>query len=294
MFKKTAIVASIGLALSATAQADYRWELGGAYSAGSIDTELHTPTGSSKNSNDTDIGEVFGTFYLWDVDTSKGPLAEAAFLDHSSSITLAASDGEVDFSDFDTQDGQTYGVSTRYVAEGPGWQLSGLLVDLGYERAEPGDRDIDIYNIGLGYYVTPKTTVIAGYEQTNLSNGGDVDSYRVDGKHLWSLSGDGAITAELGYGRTKVKDSDDVNTYLVAAKWYMNKNLGFGLGYENSDWNGYEVNSFNVSSEWFITESLEVALEYTYVDPDDISLPGKGNKLEIDSDAVTLGALYRF
>ncbi len=293
MFKKTAIVASIGLALSATAQADYRWELGGAYSAGSIDTELHTPTGSSKNSNDTDIGEVFGTFYLWDVDTSKGPLAEAAFLDHSSSITLAASDGEVDFSDFDTQDGQTYGVSTRYVAEGPGWQLSGLLVDLGYERAEPGDRDIDIYNIGLGYYVTPKTTVIAGYEQTNLSNGGDVDSYRVDGKHLWSLSGDGAITAELGYGRTKVKDSDDVNTYLVAAKWYMNKNLGFGLGYENSDWNGYEVNAFNVSSEWFITESFEVSLGYSYVSPDDIDI-FRDSKLEIDSDTVTLGALYRF
>lgn len=294
MFKKTAIVASIGLALSATAQADYRWELGGDYSIGSIDSELKTPTGSSKNSNDTDIGEVFGTFYLWDVDTSKGPLGEAAFLDHASSITLAASDGEVDFSDFNNKDGQTYSASSRYVAEGPGWQLSGLIVDLGYERAEPGDRDIDIYNVGVGYYVTPKTTVVAGYEQTNLSNGGDVDSYRVDGKHLWSLSGDGAITAELGYGRTSVKDNDDVNTYLVAGKWYLNKTLNFGLGYEISDWNGYEVNAFNVSSEWFITESLEVALEYSYVDPDDIDLPGKGNKLQIDSDAFTIGALYRF
>ena len=294
MFKKTAIVASIGLALSATAQADYRWELGGDYSIGSIDSELKTPTGSSKNSNDTDIGEVFGTFYLWDVDTSKGPLGEAAFLDHASSITLAASDGEVDFSDFNNKDGQTYSASSRYVAEGPGWQLSGLIVDLGYERAEPGDCDIDIYNVGVGYYVTPKTTVVAGYEQTNLSNGGDVDSYRVDGKHLWSLSGDGAITAELGYGRTSVKDNDDVNTYLVAGKWYLNKTLNFGLGYEISDWNGYEVNAFNVSSEWFITESLEVALEYRYVDPDDIDLPGKGNKLEVDSDAFTIGALYRF
>jgi len=293
MFKKTAIVASIGLALSATAQADYRWELGGDYSMGSIDSELKTPTGSSKNSNDTDIGEIFGTFYLWEVDTSKGPLKEAAFLDHSSSITLAASDGEVDFSDFDTQDGQTYGISTRYVAEGPGWQLSGLLIDLGYERAEPGDRDIDIYNVGLGYYVTPKTTVIVGYEQTNLSNGGDVDSYRVDGKHLWSLSGDGAITAELGYGRTKVKDNDDVNSYLVAAKWYMNKSIGFGLGYENTDWNGYEVDAINVTADWFITESFEVSLGYSYVNPDDIDV-FRDSKLEIDSDTFTLGALYRF
>ena len=292
MFKKTAIVASIGLALSATAQADYRWELGGAYTAGSVDSELKTPRGNTKNNNDTDIGEVYGTFYLWDVDTSKGPLGEAAFLDHASSITLGASDGEVDFSDFDNEDGQTYNISSRYVAEGPGWQLSGLIVDLGYERAEPGDRDIDIYNVGVGYYVTPKTTVVVGYEQTNLGNGGDVDSYRSDGKHLWSLDGDGAITAELGYGRTSVKDNHDVDTYMVAAKWYLNKRLGFGVGYENTDWNGYEVNAFNVSSEWFITEALAVSLEYTYQNPDDIKF--FEDKLEVDAEAFTIGALYRF
>ena len=298
MFKKTAIVAGIGLALSATAQADYRWELGGAYSHGSVDSELKTPNGTTKNDTDIDVGNIFGTFYLWEVDTSKGPLGEAAFLDHASSITLAATDGEVDFSDIDNQDGQNYAVSTRYVAEGPGWQLSGLIVDLGYERQEPGDQEIDIYNVGVGYYVTPKTTVVVGYEQTNVNDGGDVDTYRVDGKHLWSLSGDGAITAELGYGRTTIKNNDDVDAYLVAGKWYLNKSLSFGLGYENTDWNGYEVNTVSVSSEWFITESFEVSLAYSYESPDDIKVDlgdfGGRSKLEVDTETFTIGALYRF
>ena len=294
MFKKTAIVAGIGLALSATAQADYRWELGGAYSHGSVDSELKTPNGTTKNDTDIDVGNICGTFYLWEVDTSKGPLGEAAFLDHSSSITIGFTDGEVDFSDFDNDDGQNYSVSTRYVAEGPGWQLSGLIVDLGYERQEPGDQEIDIYNVGVGYYVTPKTTVVASYEQTNVNNGGDVDTYRLDGKHLWSLSGDGAITAELGYGRTTIKNLDDVDAYLVAGKWYLNKSLSFGLAYENTDLNGYEVNTGTVSSEWFITDALEVSLAYTYESPDDIKFRAENSKLEVDTETFTIGALYRF
>jgi len=202
-------VSPIGLALSATAHADYRWEIGSAYSAGSVDSELKTPNGSTKN-----------------------------------------------------------------------------------------DTDTDIYNVGVGYYATPKTTVVAGYKQTNVNNGGDVDSYRVDAKHLWSLSGDGAITAELGYGRTTIKDNDDVDAYLVAGKWYLNKSLSFGLGYENTDWNGYEVNTVSVSSEWFITESFEVSLAYAYENPDDIKVDfgdlGGRSKLEVDTETFTIGALYRF
>ena len=41
MFKKTAIIAGIGLALSATAQADYNWELGAGLAAGSVDTKIN-------------------------------------------------------------------------------------------------------------------------------------------------------------------------------------------------------------------------------------------------------------
>ena len=40
MFKKTALVAGIGLALSVTAQADYRWELGGDYTMGQTDSTI--------------------------------------------------------------------------------------------------------------------------------------------------------------------------------------------------------------------------------------------------------------
>jgi hypothetical protein len=52
----------------------------------------------------------------------------------------------------------------RYVAEGPGWKLSGFLVDLGFERAEMGDNKVDTWNVGLGKYITEHTTLVADYE----------------------------------------------------------------------------------------------------------------------------------
>ena len=185
MFKKTALVAAVGLALSVTAQAenDYRWELGGDYTRSTVDADVKSSAGNASDNIDADIGTVSGTFYLTPVDTSKGPLAEAAFLDHASNITLAFTDGEVDLNSLDNElqdkDGQTYAVDTRYVAEGPGWQLSGVLVDLSFERSEPGDAEIDTYGIGIGKYITDTTTLVLNYGQVNVNNGGRSEEQHV-------------------------------------------------------------------------------------------------------------------
>ena len=47
-------------------------------------------------SNDKDFtGGVQGTYYLKDVDSSKGPLAEAAFLNQASNVSVAYNYGEL-------------------------------------------------------------------------------------------------------------------------------------------------------------------------------------------------------
>ena len=63
---------------------------------------LKTNNGTRESDDlDTDIGRLYGTWYMENVDTSKGPLSEAAFLDHASNITIFGSDGEVDLSSLD-------------------------------------------------------------------------------------------------------------------------------------------------------------------------------------------------
>ena len=96
MFKKTAIITGIALAMSAGAQADYNWELGAGGTFGTVTQELkNNGQKIRKIDTDTDQVEVSGTWYMETVDTSKGPLGEAAFLDASSSIKVEFGDGKV-------------------------------------------------------------------------------------------------------------------------------------------------------------------------------------------------------
>ena len=294
MFKKTAIIAGIGLALSATAQADYRWELGAGYARGSVDTETKNTANDQKNSEDSDIGGLEGTYFLETVDTSKGPLGEAAFLDHASFITLGFSDGEVDLASGGDEDGQTYSFNSRYVAEGPGWKLSGWLVDLVWQRLEPGDQEVDRYGMGIGKYLTPNTTAVVQYRKTNVNNGGDVDSWGLELDHFFAFS-NGGLKARAQGGKTVVSGLDDPTTWLIGGTWYLGNNWGFGADFQRTDLNGYDVDGWAVNAEWFITENFAVDLSYSELAPDDINDPaGSGGKLEVEYDEVAISALYRF
>ena len=295
MFKKTAIVAGLGLALATTAQADYRWELDAGYTRGKNDVTIKNEggvPGSRSANNDADIGSVAATYYLENVDTSKGPLGEAAFLDHASNITLAYTYGELDVTSGSDDDGENFSVQSRYVAEGPGWKLSGWLFDLGYDRAEPGDRDIDIWSAGIGKYITQNTTLVLGYQNVNVNNGGDADRWGVDLEHFFAFA-NGGLKARASGGKTVVSGLDDPTTWGLGATWYLSNNLGFGADYEKDDINGFEVNNYRVNVEWFITENFAVDLAYADVQPDDINRKG-GGKLESEYEEYSIGALYRF
>jgi hypothetical protein len=301
MFKKTALVAGIGLALSVTAQADYQWELGGDYTYGQINADVKNNSFVGDQSEDIDenIGRLFGTWYMENVDTSKGPLNEAAFLDHASHITLFAQDGEVDLSSLDRnledQDGQSYGIDSRYVAEGPGWKLSGWLMDLAYEYQEPGDRNVDIYHVGIGKYLTPNTTLVAHYNSANVSNGSDTDGYDVDLAHFFAFS-HGGLKVAANAGKVVVSNADDIDMYELGGTWYLNNNLGFGAAYQNTSQNGFEVNGWAVNANWFISEAFAVDLAYGQDSYDDINFDAAvgGGKLELERDVARLGAKFRF
>jgi hypothetical protein len=291
MFKKTAIVAGLGLALSATAHADYRWEFGAGYAAGEIDYETKNPK-TIDDDNDTDIFSVSGTWYMETVDTSKGPLGEAAFLDHASSISLGFADGEIDIDAADDEDGQIYSFDSRYVAEGPGWKLSGWLVDIGYQRFEPDEEEVDTWSLGIGKYIFQNTTLVLGYDNVNINNGGDADRWGVELEHFFPFSGSGGLKARASGGKTVVSDVDDPTTWGVGGTWYIGNNWGIGADYRKDDIDGFEVDSYALNVEWFITESFAVELFYEDTQPDDIDLGG-GQQLETEYEEFGISALLR-
>jgi hypothetical protein len=305
MFKKTAIITGIALAMSAGAQADYDWELGAGYTGGTISQEAKNRVDKSqriKQDNDTDAFDVSGTWYMETVDTSKGPLGQAAFLDHASSITLATGYNKTRVSQQNNPDGETYVADMRYVAEGPGWKLSGFLVDLGFERQELGDNKVDNWNVGLGKYITQDTTLVAEYKYQSLNNGSGsgIDYYGGTVESFFAM-GDGGLMASANFGRSYVSNREDVDTYGLSGTYYLGSNLGFGLSWEQSEEGGYEVNSYGVSAEWFISENFAVTLAYSDIAADDVTgiytAPGQQNipfRYEATYEELGLSGIFRF
>jgi len=295
MFKKTALIAGIGLALSATAQADYRFQVDGGYAQTSFDLQTRNPN-DGKADPDLDNYNIGGTWYMEAVDTSKGPLGEAAFLDHASSLSLGFAEDEVSINGADDPDAQVYNVDMRYVAEGPGWKLSGWLMEVGYQRTENDDANVDTWSAGIGKYLGQNTSLVALYENISVDNGGDVDRWGAELEHFFPFD-NGGLKARLAGGKTVVSGLDDPTRWGLGGTWYIGNNWGISLDFAQDDLNGYEIDRYGAGVEWFITENFAVDLTYEDVEFDDIEgiaglLPGQ--KIEASYDTIGINALYRF
>lgn len=283
MFKKTAIIAGIALAMSATAQADYRWQLDANAGRTNIDV--------GREDGDVDQFGVGGRFYFKDVDTGKGPLGEASFLDQSSYVGAGYKYTDLDDIVEDV-DGDTYGIGGRYVLP---LDSIPLIFEADWTRETPDFSDIDFYRFGFGAYITDNTTIVLSYrtsdvDETNDIDPGDIDAYSIDLKHLWHLSGDSAIALKGSYGLIDVEDNeindgDDIDTWKIGGTWYVNKNLGFGLDFSRFDNFGIEEDTYGAMAEWFVTETIGLSLNYAHSEIDDT---------DVESDAVILSAEMRF
>jgi hypothetical protein len=280
MFKKTALVASIALAISATAQADYQFEVDAAVGNTNIDI--------GRDDGDIVKAAVGGSFFFESVDTSKGPLSEAAFLDHASSVSAAYS--YVDADDIvDNLDGDEYGISGRYVLD---LDALPLIFEGSWSRRTPDFSDIDYFSLGFGAYITPATTVIFTYrtsdvDDSDLVDAGDIDIYNLAVEHLWSFGNDSALKLAGEYGAIQVDgdDVDDIDSWSVGATYYINDNIGFGTSFGRFDNFGLEEDAYGVHGEWFISEQIALSLAAKHSEIDDT---------EVERDSIVLGATLRF
>jgi len=270
MFKKTVIAAGLGLAISSAAQAEYQFEIGA--NSGTGDIEI----GSVKA--DYDYVGLTGAYYLQSVDTTKGPLSEAAFLDRASSIEFAASTGELD-ADEDDVDVDSYAVGSRLVAKESGW-----LVDLGYSLDEIENEEIDTFSIGAGKYVLENTAVVLNYANIDSDLGDESDAYDLGVEHLWLLDM-GAIKLDAMLGRIDPEVGDDIDVWGMDGTYYVNDQLGFGAAYSQEDSDETDLESWSLFAEWFVTEKVSLALAYSEQEDQDIDL---------DSDAIEFTADVRF
>ncbi|MFV5383154.1 porin Omp33-36 [Acinetobacter towneri] len=232
-------------------------------------------------------GAIQGTYYFKNVDATKGPLAEAAFLNQASNFSLAYNYGEYDV-DADKADfvSHVYGakaeayVPTQLVPVYASAAYSHTITDgKGGQDNDNGDR----YALELGAVVAPNFLVAVGYTSV-------ADQYSLD---AFNILANGVAKAALesttiGVDPNYDQDAITARTKYIGAIDGTNMAVGFEAGLVYG-----EDTMYNLKTDLYLTPALSVGASYaeTSANTDTDSAWGANVNYFI-TPAVAVGASY--
>jgi hypothetical protein len=250
-------------------------------------------------------GAVQGTYYFKNVDASKGPLAEAAFLNQASNVALAYNYGEYDEAGLDIVS-HTYGakaeayIPTKFVPAYASASYSHTINDS--KNANETDDNGDRYALELGAVVAPNFLVAVGYtsvaDQTSydafniLSNGvakAALESETIDDKadaitartkYVGAIDG---TNMSIGFETGLVYGED--TAYNLGTTLYLNPALSVGASYMESSYAGSPDKAWGANVNYFITPAVAVGASYVNANAEDLAL---------DTQTVGVNAKFRF
>ena len=259
--------------------------------------------------NDKDFtGGLQGTYYFKNVDSSKGPLAEAAFLNQASNVSLAYNYGELD-SDVVVHNygakAEVY-VPTPYVPAYASASYSHTILD-GKNGAsnDQGDR----FAFEVGALATQNFLVAVGY--TNVADQAALDAFNVMGNGVAKAVAEAvtigedqdAITARTKYvgaidgtNMSLAFESGiiygDATAYQLKTDLYLNPKLSVGASYAASSYAGTPDSAWGANVNYFITPAIAVGASY-------VNANYEGNRaqdemLAGDTQTVGVNAKFRF
>ncbi|NLN59028.1 MAG: porin Omp33-36 [Gammaproteobacteria bacterium] len=228
-------------------------------------------------------GAVQGTYYFKNVDATKGPLAEAAFLNQASNFSLAYNYGEYDEDGLDIVS-HTYGAKAEaYVPT----QLVPVYASAAYSHTindsknnlefdDQGDR----YALELGAVVAPNFLVAVGY--TSIADQTSYDAFNI-------LSNGVAKAALESDTIAQDQDAITARTKYVGAIDGTNMAVGFEAGLVYG-----EDTMYNLKTDLYLTPALSVGASYAETsantDVDDSAWGANVNYFI--TPAVAVGASY--
>ena len=264
----------------------------------------------TENAHNKFTGAVQGTYYLSNVDSKKGPLAEAAFMNQASNVALAYNYGKYSSSVSDVKfNSQTFGAKAEaYVPTSLVPVYASAAYNHTYQDNKNGvnDNNGDRYAVEVGAMIAPNFLIAAGYTRVADKAQATYDAF--------DILEDGV--AKAGFDRATIGDKKDVATArakYVGAIDGTNMALGFEAGLIYG-----ENTAYTLKSDLYFTPKLSVGASYAetsadmpndnqtiwsanvnYFVTDDLSVTAKytsTNALGSNPDTQTVGlnAKYRF
>ncbi|OAL77283.1 hypothetical protein AY606_11350 [Acinetobacter sp. SFB] len=257
-------------------------------------------------------GAVQGTYYFKNVDSSKGPLAEAAFLNQASNVSVAYSYGEYDV-DADETDftAHTYGakaeayIPTRFVPAYASASYNHTKLDgKGGQADDQGDR----YALELGALVIPNFLVAVGYTSVadqasldafNIMNNGiakaaletntiadDQDAITARTKYVGAIDG---TNMSIGFESGLVYGED--TAYNLGTTLFITPKLSVAASYMESSFDGSPDSAWGANVNYFITPAVAVGASYVNANYES----AQANDLTVrDTQTVGVNAKFRF
>ena len=237
---KSVLVAAVALSGAGYASA-YNFELSGSYynvEAGSVDGDGYGASAAA---------------YFHMVDDTKGPLAEAGFLDRASGIMFSYDSSSIDGTDVEFRN---TALSARMVNKESGWtgELLFNQVRDDYRDGEPTDK-ANVLGVGVGKYLSMNSEVSVFYTNVDEYN---QDAVGVNYHHVFP--GDPtSLAVNLNVTQVDVDGTSETD-WSWDGTLYFTDAIGVGVGYYYDGF--YEEDSWDVHASWFVLPELEVALSF--------------------------------
>ncbi|MHA3082778.1 porin Omp33-36 [Acinetobacter sp. ANC 5383] len=299
--KKIGLAAAVLFAMTTGAHA-YQFEVKG-------QSEYVDTTANDKNYT----GDLQGTYYFKNVDASKGPLAEAAFLNKASNVSVGYSYEQYNQKNSINYHVGTYGVkgegyfSTPYTASIPLYaNASYNHTDVDGKNAISRDDKGDRYGLEVGAMPTNNFLLAVGYTHTNPLA---LDTFDIMNYGIAKSVGESTFSSNKDYATARVKyvgaiDGTNMSigfegkaifnheaAYGLKTDLYLTPALSVGVSFaDTSRFNYYPGFSYDhvwgADVNYFVTPAISVGATYVKANAKN------GNNL--DTDTVGLNASVRF
>ncbi|WP_373883675.1 porin Omp33-36 [Acinetobacter pittii] len=252
-------------------------------------------------------GTAQGTYYLKNVDASKGPLAEAAFLNQASNVSVAYNYIKYDEKDGINVESHTYGVKgeaylpTPYLPVYASASYNHTIND--FKDGESDDNG-DRYALEAGAMLLPNFLVAVGY--TSVADQVSLDAFGVNKYGIVKAVGESvaidekqdAVTARtkyvgnidgtnmaIGFEAFGVFAED--NAYGMKTDLYVTPKLSVGASFADVSAfdSGYD-HVWGGHTQYFITPAVAVGADFVKANAKD------GNQR--DTQTIGLNAKFRF
>ncbi|NRB38720.1 MAG: hypothetical protein HRU20_09680 [Pseudomonadales bacterium] len=169
MIKK--ILATTIVIAASQASYAYQAEVEYNFSASSLEYDFEDFGGYDVDSN---LSVLTGSLFFGQVDDSKGPLAEAAFLDKAGSVSLmyGMGDNEYQFTggDKNSTDLDGFGASVHGVVGSLILEAEYLASTEEYDADFSGEEKTTVVRVGLGGYMTDRSTIVMSIYSEELKD----------------------------------------------------------------------------------------------------------------------------